>query len=230
MISVVCIEIGNPGNLGAIARIMKNFGLKDLVLINPKCDKNDIEAVHRAKHAKDVLKKAKLANVSCSCLEKFDYVIGTTSKLGTDYNIPRTPITPEQLGKRIMSIKNKKIAILLGRESSGLTNKEILICDFIVTIPANKKYPALNISHALSIILYEIFKHTSKEKITDFKMASKKEKEVILELINKIIDKMEFATEQKRETQRKLWKRIIGKAMLTKREAFALLGFLKKLI
>jgi TrmH family RNA methyltransferase len=228
MISVVCIEIENPGNLGAIARIMKNFGLKNMILINSKCNKNDLEAVHRAKHAKDVLKKAK--NKDIDYLKKFDYIIGTTSKLGTDYNIPRTPVTPEELGKRIIKIKNKKIAILLGKESSGLTNKQILMCDFIVTIPANKEYPALNISHALSIILYEIFKNTNKEKITDFEMASKKEKDVILKLINKIIDNMDFATEQKKETQKKLWKRIVGKSMLTKREAFALLGFLKKLV
>lgn len=227
MINVVCLEIENPGNLGAIARVMKNFGLKNLILINPKCKKNDLEAVHRAKHAKHVLKRAKI--VGMDSLKNFDYIIGTTSKLGTDYNIPRTPITPEELGKRIVSIKSKKIAILLGKESSGLTNKEILMCDFIVTIPADKEYPALNISHALAIILYEIFNKINKEKITDFEMASKKEKEVILKLINKIINKMEFATQEKKETQKKVWKRIVGKAMLTKREAFALLGFLKKL-
>jgi len=226
MIYIVLIEPKTAGNVGAIARAMANFDLKNLVLVNPKCDHLSPEAIRRAKHADIILKNSKI--VKSTYLKKFDYCIGTTSRLGRDYNIPRSPLLPEQLAKKIKS-KKEKIAILFGREDSGLTNKEILDCDFIVNIPASK-YSALNISHAAAIVFYELFKEQGKKELAKkIPSITKKEKDIILKLIDGKLKKMSFETPQKRETQRRLWKRIIGKAMLTKREAFALLGFLKKL-
>ena len=224
MIYVVLIEPEMAENVGFTARAMKNFGLKELVLINPKCKLD--KAVKTAKHAKDILKKAKIKKIDY--LNKFDYLIGTTSKLGTDYNIPRSPLTASQLAEKIN--KKNKIAVLFGREGTGLTNKEILKCDFVVTIPASRKYSALNISHAASIIFYELFKR-AKEKKSDFHIiaAKKKEKDILLKNINKILNKIKFSTKEKKETQKKVWKRVVGKAFLTKREAFALIGFFKKL-
>ncbi len=222
MVSIVVLEIENSGNLGAIARTMANFDLKDLVLINPKC-KITQETKNRAKHAQHILKKVKIKNK----IERFDYLIGTTAKLGRDYNLPRTPMTPEQLSKKI---KNKKgrIGILIGRESVGLTNEEIKLCDFIVSIPASKKYPTMNISHACSILFYELFKE-KRDLSKEYKPVGKKEKEHLIKTVNNIINKQEYSTKEKKQTQKTLWKRIIGKAMLTNREAMAMFGFFKKL-
>jgi len=226
MIYVVLIEPKTSGNIGAVARAMMNFGLKNLVIVNPKCDHLSMEAIKRAKHAKPILKKSKI--VEKSHLRKFDYIIGTTSKLGRDYNIPRSPLVPEELAEKLKS-KKGKIAILFGREDSGLTDKEILGCDFVVNIPSSK-YSALNISHAASIIFYELFKKQGEKQLAkNIPIATKKEKKIILRLLNKKLEQMPFETAQKRETQKRLWKRILGKSMLTKREAFALLGFLRKL-
>jgi len=225
MISVVLIEPKTEGNIGAIARVMKNFGLTNLVLINPKCEIS-IDALSRAKHAKDILEKAKIKKLSY--LKRFDYLIATTAMLGTDYNIPRCPITPEQLAGKLL--KKAKVGLVFGRESSGLTNKEILMCDFVVNIPASKDYPTMNLSHAASIIFYELFKKSGKRKLDEeITPATKKEKGIILKLVNKALDKMKFQTKEKKETQRVVWKRIVGKAFLTKREAFALIGFFRKL-
>ena len=227
MIEIILMEPEISGNIGAIARVMKNFGFKDLVLINPKCDHLSQEARNRAKHANDLLRNAKIEKKGY--LKSYDYLIGTTASLGTDYNIPRSPISPEQLGEKLSAIKKSKIGLLFGREGQGLTNKEIQKCDFIVTIPTPKEYPTLNISHSLSIILYEIFKKLNKKTtISHISPASKKEKEIILKLVDDVLNRLEFATKEKKETQRIIWKRMIGKAMLTKREAFALLGFLRK--
>ena len=157
MISIVLIEPETAGNIGFIARAMKNFGLKDLVLINPKC-KLDEDAIRFSKHSKNIIKKAKIKNKSY--LKTYDYLIGTTAKLGTGYNIPRTPLSPIQLAEKLSKIKKSKIALLFGRESLGLTNKEIELCDFIVSIPTSPKYTTMNISHAASILFYEIFQHS----------------------------------------------------------------------
>ena len=230
MITVILIEPETPGNIGAIARSMKNFGLKGLILTNPKCDHLSKEALDRATHAKEILKKAKIETFSK--LKEFDYLIATTSRLGTDYNIPRSPITPEQLAEKLakINLKNLSIGILIGRESSGLKNKEILAADFIVTIPSSKSYPTLNAAHAATIIFYEIFQKIGKEKVNEHIItATKIEKEIILKKVGNILNKMEFSTEEKKETQRRIWKRILGKSFMTKREAYALLGFLRKL-
>ena len=227
MTSIILVEPETEGNIGAVARVMKNFDFEELILINPKANHLGREALDRATHAKSILKKAKIKDFSC--LKSFDYLIGTTAMLGSDYNIPRSPLTPEQLAEKISKAKGK-IGILIGREGTGLNNEEIRKCDFIVAIPTSKKYPTMNISHAVSIILYELSKKLGKEKINEhINFATKKDKEIILRYVNKVLDKMEFSTKEKKETQRMVWKRIVGKAMLTKREAFALMGFLRKL-
>lgn len=230
MISIILIESQNPGNIGAVARVMKNFDFKELIIINPTCNPLSKEARNRAKFANEILKKAKIVK-SFSYLNKFDYIIGTTARLGTDYNIPRVPITPEQLAGKVLEISRKtKIALVLGRETVGLKNEEIAKCDFIVTIPTSKKYPVMNISHALSVLLYELYKKSGENKITDFAAPiSANEKKQIMKMINQILKNKEFATEYKRETQRKVWKRIIGKSFMTRREAYALMGFLRKI-
>ncbi len=241
MIKIVLMQPENPGNLGAVARAMANFGLNELILVEPLpgCKKSSAEARNRAKHAQDILKKAKV--VKKSYLKKFDYLIGTTAKLGTEFNLPRVPVTIKDLAVKLSGIdpnkKDMKIGLLIGRESTGLTNEEILGCDFVVTIPASKTYPTLNISHACAILFYEIFQaenvnlnskpKKSNERITPI---SAKDKEIVLKYLDNILDKIKFATPEKKETQRIVWKRIITKSMMTKREAFAVIGLWKKII
>jgi tRNA/rRNA methyltransferase len=229
MISIVLVGIETAGNVGSIARVMKNFGLSELVLVDPKCKHDSKEAWDRASHARDVLKKAVVADFSY--LKRYDYLIGTTAKLGTDYNIPRIPMTPAELALKLGEVDKKaKIAILFGRESFGLLNEELQKCDFTVTIPTSKIYPTMNVSHAVAVVLYELFKGELEANVKErYTPISGKEKEVALQKVDNILNKMHFATPEKRETQKRLWKRMIGKAMLTKREAFALLGFLRKL-
>lgn len=220
MITVVLEEIENEGNLGAIIRAMGNFDLNKLILINPKCNYSSEEVLKRAKNSKkvkiDVLDSLDKLNLDC--------LIGTTAKLGTQYNIQRLALTPEQILQTIKSKRN--IGILFGRESSGLTNEEIKKCDFIINIPSSEHYKTLNISHAAVIIFYELFKSKPQK---EFEYINKNDKNVLLDLVKEALNKMEFSTLTKKETQFKVWKNIIGKSFLTKREFFALCGFLKKI-
>ena len=229
MINVILIEPEVEGNIGAVARVMVNFGFKNLVLINPKVDHLSLEATSRASHAKDILKKAKVKDEKF--LKCFDYLVATTAKIGSDYNIPRCPLSPEELAVKLSKLDKKtKVGIVFGRESRGLTNEEIKLCDFSVTIPSHKKYATLNLSHSVGIILYSLFLKSKTEKTGENIMPiALREKEQLLLILNKALDKMSFATKEKKETQRIVWKKMIGKAFLTKREAFALMGFLKKI-
>ncbi len=226
MIHVVLIEPQEPGNIGAIARAMKNFSVTSLILVNPQCDHLSKAATDRATHAKHILTNAKIKTFKE--VLNYDYVIGTTAKLGTDYNIPRSPLTPQQLAKKTSKVQ-RNIALVFGREDRGLTNEEILTMDYIVTIPATT-YSTLNLSHAVTIILYELFQARKEKKHNDhIHPIRKEEQRQILKIIDEKLATMHFATPTKKETQRKIWKRVVTKSNMTKREAYALIGFLKKL-
>jgi tRNA/rRNA methyltransferase len=227
MISIVVIEPETSGNLGSIARVMANFAVKDLILVNPKCEINS-DSRRFAKNAQSILENARIADMKV--LKEFDYLVATTSKLGTDYNIPKTPLMPEQLASKLSEIKGRKVALVLGREGQGLHNDEIGKCDFIVTIPASKFYDSLNISHALAILLYEIQKKDFTERvIKPYTPISEAEKTQIMKMLESAMHKMDFRDEGKMETQRAVWKRMISKSFMTRREAYALMGFLKKI-
>ncbi len=237
MLTVVLVEPETPGNIGSVARVMKNFGFTNLLLVNPQCDHLDGEAYGRAMHARDVLKKAVVAKSFGDCIRAFDYAVATTSDLGSDYNVVRSPITPNQLASQLGRFGSSgngskaKIALVFGREGTGLTTKEVESCDLVVTVPSSKKYPSLNLSHAVAIVLYELFRNSKAVKVSShISLASAKEKKVAMSMVNQILAGMDFALNSKKETQVKVWSRLISKAFLTKREMYALLGFLQKVI
>ncbi|MBT4367876.1 RNA methyltransferase [Candidatus Woesearchaeota archaeon] len=212
------IEPKTQGNIGAIARVMKNFGFSELVLVNPKCSLGD-EAYIRAKHAKDVLDNVKILKR----WPKLDYLVATSSKTGRDYNIPRNPITPAELGKVLPS--KGKIGLVFGREEDGLNNLELAKCDFMVKIPTDKDYKAMNLSHSVAVMLYSL--SSLSNDVVPISLAEKKQ---LFKMLDKALLKMKFVLEDKRETQRLVWKKMIGKSFLSKREAYALMGFFKKLV
>ncbi|MCX6707023.1 MAG: RNA methyltransferase [Candidatus Woesearchaeota archaeon] len=228
MISIALIGPENAGNVGAVARVMKNFDFRNLILIDPKCDHLSKDALDRASHARDILKKAKIADISV--ISSFDVAVATTSKIGTDYNIPRSPIDPKQFAEKLSEAGGKnRIVIVFGRESHGLSNEEVNLCDFVVSIPSSSDYPALNLSHSVAVILYEIYSLLGKKKISsNIPLIGEEEKKQLFRMIDDMLDRLEFATKEKKETQRRLWRRMVTKSFMTKREAFALMGFLNK--
>ncbi|MFC1722533.1 RNA methyltransferase [Nanoarchaeota archaeon] len=232
MISIVLVEPEIPGNIGAVARTMGNFDFSSLVLVKPACNHLSDEARNRAKYANRILKKATILRNNKQLKKQFDYIIGTTGRLGSDYNISRSPILPQQLTDKIATLpKKKKIAIVFGRESNGLTNEELKMCDFITTIPTSKKYYSINLSHAVSIILYELSKTPTlkKEQISHFPMATRADREQLDKMFNSTLNHIKFPTIYKKRTQQIVWPRILEKALLTKRESRALMGFFSNL-
>jgi len=228
LITVVLIKPRLSGNVGAICRVMKNFGFDRLVLISPVCNPKSNEARKRAKHAQDVLESAKVKSIEW--LKKFDCLIGTTGKLGGDYNIPRSPLKPKQFSEIVVK-KKCNIGLVFGPERYGLTNNEIAMCDFVVSIPTSPKYPIMNLSQSAAVLLYELFQHGLGIKTGEqIAVASKKDKDVLLGLIDKTLNKVKFATSEKKKTQKTIWKKIVGKSFLTKREVFGLCGYFRKFL
>lgn len=226
MIYVVFVEPESPGNIGFMARTMMNFGLTNLVLVNPCPIEN--ETWFQAMHAKDIIRDRK----TYSTLQEFaqeegiDFLVGTTGVAGGSHNVPRIAVKPEQLRESI-NFKGD-IAIIFGREGNGLSNKEIDLCDVVVSIPTHELYPILNVTHAAAIIFYELFKKDLHFHVEDSKLASQIEKESLIHTMNQIIDKMGYPPHKCRNAST-VFRRILGRSFISAREAHTLKGTLRRI-
>ena len=207
-IKIVLVEPEISENVGFVARIMKNFGLKELILVNPKCDID--RSYKTAMHGRDILENAKIVDK----IPKFDFTIATSSKLGRRRNLRRVYIQSSEISQYI----TKDTGILFGRESIGLKNEEIEMADVLVHIPTSN-YKALNLSHAVGIIAYELFK----SKKFNENLASKKEREVLIKFLNSCCEKVDC-----KENTKYAIKNMVNRAKLKEKEASLLIGFFRK--
>ncbi len=229
-ISVILVRPVIPGNIGAVARAMANFGFSSLILVDPKCEINE-EVRNRAKHAQNIINKLRIETSLKSALSTFSIAVATTGVTGSDFNIPRAPLLVEEAASKINEAKDRKrIALVFGPEDTGLSKEELEECDYTANIPTCKAYPVMNLSHAASIFLYEISKKRNSDEITKrFPLVDKREKEELEKSMISAIESVKYRTVFEKRTQFLVWKRILGKSMPTKREAFAMIGFLKKI-
>ena len=225
-IYIVFVECETPGNIGFLARTMANFGLKNLVLINPPT--LTPEAYYQATHGKYIVENALIY----PSLDEFyrskriDFKIASTGVAGGSYNLSRIPLRPEQLSKSINI--NNKIAILFGREGDGLSNKEIEDCDLCVSIPTDPTYPILNISHAAAIIFYELFKNKHEFQVEGLEECTSLEKEYLIKDMTDLIDSLDMP-DHKKKNGLKVFKNVVNRAFITGREAHTLKGILRRL-
>lgn len=225
-IYVVFVECETPGNVGFLARTMANFGLKNLVLINPPTLTK--EAYYQATHGKYIVENAKIFPTLDDFYQsqRIDFKVASTGMAGGSYNLSRIPIKPEELGKSI-NVSNKT-AILFGREGNGLTNKEIDECDICVSIPTDPTYPIMNISHAAAIIFYELFKNKHEFGVEGLVESSDLEKEYLVKDMQELIDYLDIP-EHKKKNGLKTFNNIVSRAFITGREAHTLKGILRRL-
>ncbi|MEJ2770718.1 MULTISPECIES: tRNA (cytidine-2'-O-)-methyltransferase TrmJ [unclassified Stygiolobus] len=155
MIRLIVVEPEGAYNVGFIARLVKNFSVDEFYLINPKC--NMQEAINFSAQGREILeKKVVIVSNYDDAIEDLDIKIATSSIADNEGDLLRKSIKPWNLDRFIED--NKKIGLIFGRESVGLTREEIMKADFLLHIPGNPEYPVLNLSHAVGIILYEVFK------------------------------------------------------------------------
>jgi TrmH family RNA methyltransferase len=153
-VEVAVMEPKYQVNLGYIARVSKNFGVKRLLLINPRCNYKGKESIKYSKHAHELLENAKILK-SLKNIEG-SFIIGTTGiwhKTGEAfYNIYNL----NDVSKLAKAAEKSggKITLLLGRDDTGLSKEELRSCDATVFLETNDEYPILNISHALAIMLH----------------------------------------------------------------------------
>jgi TrmH family RNA methyltransferase len=154
-IRIVLVEPSHPGNIGAVARAMKNMALSDLVLVRPKGFPH-AEATARASGAADLLGRARVVESVADAVADCGFVAATTSR-------PRdTNFRVLDLHEAAVNIFDKSeltpAAVLFGAERTGLTNEELALAHLLIRIPANPEYPSLNLGMAVQLVCYELFR------------------------------------------------------------------------
>ena len=153
-IKIVLVETTHPGNIGAVARAMKNMAMANLWLVSPKIFPS-ADATSRASGADDVLAKATVCQSLQEAIADCQIVIGASARCRT---ISWPEITPRECAEHIVpNGTDNKVAIIFGRENSGLKNHELDLCHFLLRIPCNSEYSSLNIAAAVQVVCYELF-------------------------------------------------------------------------
>jgi tRNA/rRNA methyltransferase len=224
-ISIVLVEPKVAGNIGAVARAMLNFDMDDLVLIKP-CERGQ-ESFSRAMHADKVLKMARVYDDLGKALKGYNFIVGTSdTSTQVDRKHLRKAVTPKGLMEHLQNIPGK-VAILFGREDFGLYNTELEKCDLLVTIPNSDKYPVMNLSHAVAVILYELF--LARAEIWKPTTSSTFERGKLLEMFKVYMETIEFPP-HKRKNAVTMFKRIIGRSDISRWEFYTLMGVFSRAV
>lgn len=223
LIRVILLEPEKSGNIGSVARSMRNFDLGDLWIVNPKTRING-EARAFAMRGLPILESAKIVTSFDQAIKDVDAVAGTSSVAArSSSNLSRVAITPKQLAERTSTSKGT-LGIVFGRESSGLNNQEVEACDFMVTIPASREYNVLNIAVAASILFYELF---HRKAANQSGRASQPAKKRLLLQFDHLAAVSDLQPHKRRLAQR-AFRNVISRSFISSREASLLVGIFRK--
>ena len=150
-IRIVLVETAGARNLGSVARVMKNFGLAELWLVNPQCDRFSDEAQHMAVHAPEILENARIVDSVPDALVGCHRAIATAGRIDKG----EMKVTDPHKGLTWL-MQAETSAIVFGAEDRGLSNAEIQHCQQVIRIPVNPEYPSLNLAQAVGICCYQL--------------------------------------------------------------------------
>ena len=154
LVRIVLIEPSHPGNIGSVARAMKNMALADLVLVRPRAFPH-AEAVALAAGADDILANARIVDSVAEAIADCAFIAGTTSRPRSYY---WEFTTPRDVAGRIVALpQENRAALLFGSERFGLATEDLNHCNVLVRIPANPEYCSLNLAMSVQLTAYEIF-------------------------------------------------------------------------
>lgn len=154
-IRVVLVSTSHPGNIGGVARAMKNMCLHELVLVAPEAEYPSGKAWARASGATDVLDTARVVPDLKEAIADCSLVFGASARLRA---IPWPVVDAHACAEMVVpATTTENVALVFGRENSGLTNEELELCNHLVHIPANPEYSSLNIASAVQVLAYEIY-------------------------------------------------------------------------
>lgn len=196
-----------------------NFDFTSLYLINP-CNLDD-DCYARAMHAQPLLDDARIFLSFTDAAADLDYLIATSSiESNNEKHHLRNAFVLQELAEKLGQIEGN-VGLVFGREDYGLYNEEIALCDALLKIPTSEAYPSMNLSHAVSLVLYTLYVQTASSKKR--RTIGKLEKEKLYDFFSNLLEEINYP-EHKKENTEVMFKRIMGRAMPSTWEYHTLMG------
>ncbi len=225
-IRIVLVNTSHPGNIGAAARAMKNMGLSELVLVEPATFPH-ADATARASGADDLLQGAKVCGSLAEAIDGCTLVFGASARLRS---LPWPIVEPREMAQQVVTESAQSpVAIVFGREHSGLTNAELEACNALVHIPCNQDFSSLNIAAAVQVLCYEVNlaagAGTAKAE-DDSEIATSDELERFHQHLEETLVEIDFLDPDKPRLLMRRLKRLFNRARLEQTEVNILRGIL----
>jgi tRNA/rRNA methyltransferase len=226
-ITIVLVEPQNPGNVGMVCRAMKNMGLSGLRLVNP-CRTDHPEALKFAVAARDLLEGAVIYPTLKEALADCPFSVATTRRHG---KYRQEIFTPQEIAAKVGGVKDAgRVALVFGREDSGLTTDEVALCRWQATIPTAGDFGSLNLAQAVLVFAYELFRGEGEtfprlERIP----AQNGELETLYDHMEQTLLRIGFLNPQNPDHIMRTIRRIFARAELDPREVSVLRGLMAQI-
>ncbi len=230
-IKVILVEPSGPLNVGSVARLCSNFNVDQLRIISPKCDIYSLETKKMALKGIKFIEECTIYESLIDAISDCNLVLATCGRINSSKE--NEPDSLENISTWIRNFKEvKNLAILFGREDRGLTNQELIMANKVFKIKTHKDFPSLNLSHAVSIVLYELSKSVRphnilKKKALDF-ATSKQIEDSFLE-IEKLLLKTGYLLPHTLNAKISKFKKYIHRVETSKHELDTLRGIIHQI-
>lgn len=225
-VRIVLVETSHPGNIGGVARAMKNMGFYELVLVSPKSFPSG-DATARAAGADDILAQARIVESLDQAIADCHMIIGTSARSRT---IQWPQLNPRRCAQMLAAEPSStKVALVFGRERSGLTNAELDRCQYWLHIPCNPSYRSLNLAAAVQVVTYELFlalNKTDSNPVLESPLATGEETEAFYGHLEQTLQMIGFLHPKKAPSLMRRLRRLFARIRLEKREVDILRGIL----
>jgi tRNA/rRNA methyltransferase len=232
---VVLVRPHIAGNLGATARVMRNFGLKDLYFVAPEADRDDRNARQMSTHGEDILAQARIVDDLGTALADCVLAVGTSARTGGLFRRQSMGLPEEILPRLAESLAARQpVALVFGPEATGLANSEVTRCHYLVHIPTDDSYPALNLAQAVAICLYELRRCAGRvDSVSlpdDLLPANFAAQERVFEHLRLALEKVHFLFGPKADSLMHAIRHLLGRAKPTMMEVEILHGLARQLL
>jgi tRNA/rRNA methyltransferase len=226
-VRVILVRPRGSGNIGSVARAMKNLGASELAIVG-RARTRSFWARAMAVHGREILSAAKSYATIREAIAECRLVVGTTCRSGL---YRKHSQTPRQLAPQILAAaQTGKVALLFGPEDHGLSNKDLEHCQLLLTIPTHADYPSLNVAQAAVICLYEVYlaSLTDREN-AEIKRADAEQIERLFDIMRNSLLKIGFLDSENPEHMLLAFRRIFGRAGLEEKDVRILTGMFRQI-
>jgi len=226
-IRVILVRPRGSGNIGSVARAMKNVGARELAIVG-QARTRSFWARAMAVHGREILSAAQSYATIREAIADCCLVVGTTCRSGLYRKHSQTP--RELAPKMFTATKNGKVALIFGPEDHGLSNKDLEHCQLLLTIPTHPDYPSLNVAQAAVICLYELYLASlTDQENADIKRADAEQIERLFDIMRNSLLKIGFLDSENPEHMLLAFRRIFGRAGLEEKDVRILTGMFRQI-